>query len=245
MLISHRHRFIFLKTQKTAGTAIEIALRALLLEPGDVITPISAEDERLSRELGRPGPRNFRAPLHRYSGRDLARLLGRAKLAKRFYNHIPAAEVRARLPLPIWDGYLKISVERNPFDKAISSYYWRTRKQRQPMALADYVRTCPTAELSNWPIYTINDTPVTDVMLRYESLQEDLLALSSRLGLEQPLALPQQRPKGDHRQDRRPWQEVLDPASQERIALVCAREILALNYTLPPPDPSSAQPRHP
>jgi hypothetical protein len=242
MLISHRHRFIFLKTQKTAGTAIEIALRGLLLDPADVITPVSAEDERLSRELGRPGPRNFRAPLHHYSGRDLVRLLGRAKLAKRFYNHIPAAEVKARLPSRIWDGYLKISVERNPFDKAISSYYWRTRRQRQPVPLAEYVRTCPTSELSNWAVYTINDTPVTDVMLRYESLQDDLVALSARLGLEQPLALPQQRPKGDHRRDRRPWQEVLDAASQERIALVCAREILALNYTMPPTMPPTATP---
>ncbi len=227
MLICHKHRFIFLKTQKTAGTAIEIALRAVMGR-GDVITPISREDERLSRRLGRPGPRHFRAPLREYSGRDLARLLTRARLKKRFYNHIPAAEVKALLPAAVWDGYLKISVERNPFDKAISSYYWRTRKLAQPPAIADYLRQCPASELSNWAIYTINDNVITDVMLRYESLASDLQQLSRRLALEHPLRLPEQRPKGQHRRDPRPWQEVLDAASQERIRQVCAREIEAL-----------------
>lgn len=227
MLICHRHRFIFLKTQKTAGTAIEIALRAVM-DRGDVITPISREDERISRQLGRPGPRHFRAPLQQYSGRDLARLLTRARLKKRFYNHIPAAEVKALLPSAVWDGYLKISVERNPFDKAISSYYWRTRKLAQPPPIAEYLRHCPASELSNWTIYTIDDSVITDVMLRYESLASDLQQLGQRLGLERPLSLPAQRPKGQHRRDPRPWQQVLDAASQDRIRQVCAREIEAL-----------------
>lgn len=229
MLICHRHRFIFLKTQKTAGTAIEIALRSLM-DRGDVITPISREDEQISRQLGYAGPRNFRAPLHRYSGTDLVRLVGRARLKKRFYNHIPAAQVKAQLPAPIWDGYLKISVERNPFDKAISSYYWRTRKQQQAPPIAAYLRSCPRSELSNWDVYTVNDRPVTDVMLRYETLAADLLALSQRLALERPLTLPAQRPKGQHRRDSRPWHQVLDAASQERIREICAREIEAFHY---------------
>ncbi|MCU0529976.1 MAG: hypothetical protein MUD04_10925 [Cyanobium sp. Prado107] len=239
MLISHRHRFIFLKTQKTAGTAIEIALRSLL-ERNDVITPISHEDERLSRKLGYPGPRNYRAPIHQYSLADLARLIGRAKLKKRFYNHIPAALVKAQLPEAVWNGYLKISVERNPFDKAISSYYWRTRKQKQPISISNYIQTCPASEISNWPIYSINDTIITDVMLRFEHLRNDLIDLAERLGLNRPLLLPEQRPKGQHRQDKRPWQEVLDEPSQERIRLVCAREIQALGYA--PAGPAAATP---
>ena len=163
MLISHRHRFIFLKTQKTAGTAIEIALRAVL-GPDDVITPISREDERLNRRLGHPGPRHFRAPLRDYDSADLWRLLSRARLKKRFYNHIPAARVKELLPAAIWQSYLKISVERNPFDKAISSYYWRTRRQREPLPIDQYLRHCPTGEISNWAIYSIGDAPITDAV---------------------------------------------------------------------------------
>jgi hypothetical protein len=229
MLISHQHRFIFLKTQKTAGTAIEIALRAVM-HRDDVITPISAADERLNRQLGHLGPRHFRAPLHEYRRHDLLKLIGRGKLKKRFYNHIPAAQVRAQLPPAVWDGYLKISVERNPFDKAISSYYWRTRKQRRPISIRDYLLHCPAGELSNWPIYTIDNRPVVDVMLRQEHLQHDLAALGDQLALPTPLALPQQRPKGQFRRDRRPWPEVLDAAAEQRVRQVCAREIAAFHY---------------
>lgn len=229
MLISHQHRFIFLKTQKTAGTAVEIALRGVM-HRGDVITPISAEDERLSRQLGHLGPRHFRAPLRRYQPRDWLQLLSRGRLKKRFYNHMPAARVKAELPDALWQGYLKISVERNPFDKAISAYYWRTRKQRQPVSLDTYLLSCPTSEISNWPIYTIDDTPVVDVMLRQEHLDRDLAALGERLGLSAPLVLPRQRPKGAVRRDRRPWQEVLSPAGERRIREVCAREITTFHY---------------
>ena len=229
MLICHRHRFIFLKTQKTAGTAVEIALRQLM-GPGDVITPISREDERLSRQLGRPGPRGFRAPLREYGGRDIGRLVGRLRLKKRFYNHIPAAAVRALVPEAIWQGYRKISIERNPFDKAISSYYWRTRKLPQPPSLSEWLQHCPVSEISNWEVYTIENALITDVMLRHEQLEQDLQTLSRTLGLERPLELPRQRPKGQVRRDRRPWQEVLDAAGEARIRQVCGREIAALGY---------------
>jgi hypothetical protein len=229
MLISHRHRFIFFKTQKTAGTAVEIVLRGLMGDR-DVITPISRQDEQLNRRLGHPGPCNFRAPLRDYSRHDLLRLLGRARLKKRFYNHMPAAAVKPQLSEAVWQGYLKISLERNPFEKAISSYFWRTRKQQQPISIQQYLQSCPTSEISNWEIYTINDTLITDVMLRHEQLQDDLLALSERLQLSQPLQLPQERPKGQFRRDKRPWQEVLDASSEARIREVCAREISALHY---------------
>ncbi len=44
MIISHEHKFIFLKTKKTAGTAIEAALSELC-GPTCVITPYREESE--------------------------------------------------------------------------------------------------------------------------------------------------------------------------------------------------------
>ena len=37
MIISHKHKFIFIKTVKTAGTSIDIAL-SKICEPQDIIT---------------------------------------------------------------------------------------------------------------------------------------------------------------------------------------------------------------
>ena len=41
MIVSHKHKFIFLKTKKTAGTSIELALTKLCGDD-DIITPLTA-----------------------------------------------------------------------------------------------------------------------------------------------------------------------------------------------------------
>ena len=58
MIVSHQHRFVFVKTRKTAGTSIEIAL-AQHCGPDDIITPIDEVDEQIRRNLGHRGPQNF------------------------------------------------------------------------------------------------------------------------------------------------------------------------------------------
>ena len=48
MIISHKHRFIFIKTRKTAGTSIEIFL-SQFCDKDDILTPIG-EGEVLRKE---------------------------------------------------------------------------------------------------------------------------------------------------------------------------------------------------
>src|SRR5262245_14307166 len=50
MIISHEHQFIFLKTRKTAGTSVELALRQLC-GPDDIIAPIGDAEERRQQAL--------------------------------------------------------------------------------------------------------------------------------------------------------------------------------------------------
>ena len=63
MIVSHEHRFIFLKTKKTAGTSLELAL-SQLCGPDDVITPVAETDEAL--RAGGRGAQNWR--LHGWWG---------------------------------------------------------------------------------------------------------------------------------------------------------------------------------
>ncbi|MBC8051351.1 MAG: hypothetical protein H7X92_14570, partial [Chitinophagales bacterium] len=94
MILCHEHKFIFLKTRKTAGTSVECALSAFC-GPEDVITPFRrAEDEAM--RAGR-GPQNWdvRAiPLYRRAGRRIGLFGGQANSGS-FYNHIQAADARA------------------------------------------------------------------------------------------------------------------------------------------------------
>jgi len=61
MVISHRYKFIFLKTNKTAGTSVEIALPKFC-GSDDIITPIKLEDEENQEKLGYRGPQNYLSP---------------------------------------------------------------------------------------------------------------------------------------------------------------------------------------
>jgi len=58
MIISHKYQFIFLKTAKTAGTSIEIALSRFCGQD-DIITPVSVEDELKRQAAGGVAPQNY------------------------------------------------------------------------------------------------------------------------------------------------------------------------------------------
>ena len=55
MIISHKHKLIFVKTKKTAGTSFEIAL-SNFTNQASIITPISKDDEKLRQKMGLLGP---------------------------------------------------------------------------------------------------------------------------------------------------------------------------------------------
>jgi hypothetical protein len=49
MIVSHTHKFIFLKTKKTAGTEHRACLERAVRDPDDVITPLTEIDEAQAR----------------------------------------------------------------------------------------------------------------------------------------------------------------------------------------------------
>ena len=121
MIISHKYQYIFVKTTKTAGTSIEIAL-SRYCSRRDVITPIGAADEATRREYGGRGPQNYRAPLTAYSLLDFKRLIRLGKRKRWFYNHIAASPAAELIGEKKWRDYYKFCFERNPFDRLISLY---------------------------------------------------------------------------------------------------------------------------
>jgi hypothetical protein len=226
MIINHRYRFIFLKTRKTGGTSVEIAL-SRWCGPGDVITPVTDEDEAIRRQAGYVGPQNTEISLHRYSLNDFRRLLKDGR-RKAFYNHAPLAFVRNNMSRRIWNSYFKFSIERNPFDKAISRYFWSTRATANPPPIGEFLRGLNPRLLSNWPIYADGDELGVDFMVRFENLQEDLVTVTRRLGIPGALELP--RAKGGYRRDRRHYSELLGPDDRMFLEQVCNRELRAFGY---------------
>lgn len=226
VILSHEHEFIFLKTFKTAGTSVEIALSEHC-GPDDVITPILGADEAIRRSLGFRGPQHVVLPFSAYGPRDWARLVvDRRRL--RYYEHMPAAKVRRWVGRRIWDRYFKFTVERNPWDKVISAYYWRHRDVPPPWEPLSEWLASERSHVLGFEVYSIDGRVAVDRVLRYEALADELAEVAAQIGLAGPLVLP--RAKGDIRQDRRHHREILGDAERAMIAEEYAREIALMGY---------------
>jgi hypothetical protein len=218
MIISHRHRFVYVKTRKTASTSLEIALSAHC-GPEDVITAITREDEALRASLGYRGPQN--EVVRSRDGRMFT-----------LVNHAPAATARDLLG-PAWGDYFSFTVERNPFDRVISQFYWERPLLGESASLGSFLRSTPAERLSNWHLYAepgLLDRPIVDTVGRYESLEESLAVIAERLGLPGGIVLPALRTKSHLRADRRHYRDVLSAEDRRLVEAACRRELDLFGY---------------
>ncbi len=227
MIISHSHKFIFLKTTKTAGTSIEIAL-SKFCGPNDIITPIVAEDEETRRKLGYRGPQNYFLPITSYGIYDMARWLTKRE-KKHFYNHISAKEVKAHVGDQVWNSYYKFCIERNPWDRCISQYYWLNQSEPRPTTSEFVSSNAPlTLKKQGYGLYTINGRLAVDKICRFENLSSDLEEVRKRVGIPEKLELP--RAKSRFRKDKRSYQDILGEAEKAKIADLFHDEISLFEY---------------
>lgn len=164
MIISLKQEAIFIKTKKTAGTSFEIAMTKFC-GPQCIITPISTPDERLRQDLGFGCAQNFKNYFWRKQG---------VTTTGEFFNHIPARAVRESVPHDVWNGLKKITIVRNPYDVAISRYYWEGGGRKLNLNFLEYLRAFPEHLVENLSIAPLSGPDACDVYLRYESLCEDL-----------------------------------------------------------------------
>ena len=96
MIISHKHKFIFVHIHKCAGTAIGKALLPHLGE-GDVAYGYSPELEIASRESKEKGG---------------------------LWKHSLSWEIEEQVGKEVWDDYFKFSFIRSPWDIEVSLFHW-------------------------------------------------------------------------------------------------------------------------
>jgi hypothetical protein len=231
MILSHKYKFIFIKTAKTAGTSIEVFL-SRHCGPMDIVTPIAPPIEGhqprnyqgfinpIPEILERPG-KLFSALRHTITSRE------------KFYRHMPACEVRKRVPSRVWNSYFKFCVERNPWDKVLSHYYMHAAREGGSLSLDEYLAR------GRFPINYFRYTDgsgskiIVDRVLRYESLLAELGEVFSQLNVpfDGTLGITA---KSEYRTDRRPYQLVFNDEQRRIVENAFAKEIELHGYRFEP-----------
>jgi len=192
MIVSHKHKFIYLKTMKTASSSMEIAL-SQLLGPDDIITPARPEME--NRRTQGVGGQNYRLDHPDVPKRPLWRRLMRRP--ERYYHptigyyeHMPAWRVRRYVGEDIWNSYYKFAFERNPWDRQVSFYLYKTRGKFNPPAFEQFLKYKSSCYVGNYDIYAIDGDIAVDFVGTYENVNQNFQKALKDIGINKKIALP-------------------------------------------------------
>jgi hypothetical protein len=179
VIVSHTHKYIFIKSLKTAGTSLEAALSQYCGE-NDMVTPLG--DYWFNRD-------------------ERGKWIHSSMNAEGFSQHDPAAEVKRKVPPDVWNRYFKFSIVRNPWDRVVSLFSWEARNQPalKPAKRFYHRLGVPFNEFretrklfrefvagdwtTNDRFYLIEGELCVDFVIRYESLGPDVDELCRRIGL--------------------------------------------------------------
>lgn len=227
MILSYEKKFIFLKTKKTAGTSIEIALSKYCGDK-DIITPIDWADEKIRSEYKYRGPQNYLLPISKYSLRDFGKLIKHRNKKKNFYNHITASEVKVKVDPEIWENSYKFAFERNPFERLISMYFFRYRSDNRPPITDLLDDLILRAKNGGWRVYTINNEIAVDKVFKYEDLNDALTEIANRIGINEEIILP--FAKQEHRKKSSRPEDILSQSDLDKIRNAFSQEIELFGY---------------
>jgi hypothetical protein len=219
MIISYSRNFIFIKTKKTAGTTVEAVL-STGCGPEDIIPKVEG-DTYPSSGLVIPG----RQKLANLDDED------DDEVEAGDYNpHMSAKELRKLVGRKFWRSAYKVTVERHPYEKAVSQAYYRMFKRNKlEEPFEDFLdRTVRQGGYRGFPLWSIKGKPVVDDIIRQETLVADLERVTDRLGIPMPTELPEMKRRT--RADRRPAREILSDEQKEIVYEHCAQEFEILGY---------------
>jgi hypothetical protein len=229
MLISHRHEFVFTKTGKTAGTSVEAYFEPYCMPEGEW-SPRHLR-EMYESDVGVIGYRGYHPE------------------GKRWYNHMPAYEIRSLLGAERWDRYFKFCTIRNPWDKTISAFESNGRDHRLPhgpegealrarypdhdaeqLRFLHWLQTCGVP--INRAAYVLDGDLCVDHTIRFERLHADLERTCALLEIPwEPEHLPTY--KTGVRRPEYTVQRLYRAPARDLVAEIYSYEIERFGYRLP------------
>lgn len=247
MIISHKHKFIFLHCRKTAGSSITVSL-ARYLGPSDIVlgavhdcvkNGVRPPMRMLGEALRHPQPKAIYKKLlvgavwkfvSASNKTYYATILGKDP------QHAPAATIKENFEAE-WGNYIKFCVVRNPWSKTLSDYFWQVRGVQDPPSFTDFVKALSNGDRlgkivplhnSNWDMCAINESICVDKIVRFEQLSIGLQDVTKEIGISWDGWLP--KSKLNSTKKVRPYKDFYDAETKRIISKIYAREIDHFKY---------------
>lgn len=213
MIVSFRHRYIFVHIPKTAGTALTLALEQKV-GPDDLLIGDTPKARRRR---------------HRLKG-----LTSRGRL----WKHSTLADIEGAVDPAIFSEFVVFTIVRNPWDRLVSYYGWlQTQSFDHPAvrlakatSFQDFLRdpgVQSSFAVSPAARYTSDSQgrDHCDLVLKTEALEEDVGRLEQSIGFRLP-ALE----RVNESQRRQEYSGYYNDETREIVARICAADIDRFGY---------------
>jgi hypothetical protein len=210
---------------------MEMALGPLC-GPDDIVTPMESnvdsgiprnyhEKHLLARAYA--GSRWVRKCINRHS----------PSIGKWYYEHMPATRVRDLIGADVWNSYHKFCIERNPWDKVVSYYNWKTFGQGK--LLPDF-KTWVMQKTHRLPLdgrlYFDDEKCMVDEVIEFRNFKEGIESLCKKL--EMPFDGNMPREKTDITSKKVDYRDYYDEETREKVGQEFRREITRMGYIFDP-----------
>tara|TARA_E500000318_G_scaffold105510_2_gene112497 strand:- start:356 stop:1054 length:699 start_codon:yes stop_codon:yes gene_type:complete len=175
VIISHKYKFIFIKTAKTAGSTIETLLKPYIDQTQDIScgSVVWKHGHRIEPTVPSYNlPKDKRIDAH-MSSKDVYDI---------FFDSVKPKD------------YFVFTVERNSYDKCVSHYYWHCKQKMidkgrniDTRNFEDYIQDIYDTRMdmpSCWHRYTIDDKIAVDKVYQYNNLECIFKHLNKMHGLD-------------------------------------------------------------
>lgn len=193
MLISYKHKFIFIHNYKVAGISINIALRSYSINnPTKCLF--------VNKFLEKSGVFGF----------QLNRIIRKIPVIYSFDEHDSAINIKKKLPQEIWDNYFKFGIVRNPWDWQVSLYHyilerkkhWAHEEVKKCSDFNDYIESgkFKIGHPSQNHFFTNeNGDLMVDYIAKFETLEDDFKTICNRIGIINELPHLNKSQRDDYR----------------------------------------------
>ncbi len=173
MLISHKHKFIFIHIYKTAGTSA----MSLLLPHARVLDRL-VYDFQLSKRFF-----EFTSKIFNWQQDGMKQFTG-------YHKHAKAFEIREKMGDELFDSYVKIAFVRNPFDFLVSLYHYNLQAgvlSTKGIDFNEFVKKSTkysTHRQIDFIQHPVSKSYLVDYVGRFETLEKDLMKISNILNIK-------------------------------------------------------------